>query len=84
MERIYAGWRIEGNKIPSLCSIKGEKGEHILHAVNTEWGDWAWDINVTLSSLVGHPEVALISAVDGRGTTDGSPAYRKFLAYSFI
>jgi len=80
----YDFWKLDGGKVPAFCSVKGKnEGEHVLNCVNTEWGDHAWDTEVGLGMVIGHPEIALIGAVDGRGTTDGSPAYRKFLAYSF-
>ena len=47
--------------------------------LNPEWGHKD-DGPFTLESP--DPRVALISANDGRGTTDGSPCYRKFLAFS--
>ncbi len=42
-----------------------------------------WDFPVTLDILKRNPNIALISAVDRRGTTDGSPNYNKFTCYSF-
>ena len=52
---------------------------HRLHYVNPEWG-YADDGPFTLELVT--PQVALISGDDGRGTSDGSPCYRKFLAFS--
>jgi len=53
--------------------------EHKLRYRNLEW-DEPQDGPFTLE--LPNPCVALISADDGRGTTDGSPNYRKFLAIS--
>src|SRR3989344_6117237 len=52
---------------------------HELLCINPEWG-YKEDGPFTLE--LPDQRVVLISANDGRGTTDGSPCYRKFLALS--
>ena len=52
---------------------------HELRFLNPEWG---YNDDGPFKLELPEPRVALISADDGRGTTDGSPCYRKFLALS--
>ena len=75
-------WKIDGGKIPSFVVEKGEDSSHQLKIPHHESGA-PWNGQVTLEVLAAHPNVALITAVDRRGTTDGSPPYKSFLCYSF-
>ena len=52
---------------------------HELRYLNPEWG---YKNDGPFKLEIPDPRVALISGEDGRGTTDGSPNYRKFLAIS--
>ena len=73
------GWKIDGKtEIPGLVL----RGDNKLYYPNPERGI-PNDFPVTLETLKEHPGVALITAVDGRGTINGSPSYNKFLCYSF-
>ena len=75
-------WKIDGiTGTPPLVS-GSEDGKHILKIAHRESGV-PWDFPITLNVLEQHPDVALIRAADRRGTTDGSPPYKKFLCYSF-
>jgi len=63
-----------------LFMIRIEKKRELRY-VNPEWG-YPND-KVFLNIVRGIPKIALITTVDGRGTTDGSPPYKKFICYSF-
>ena len=74
----------------SYSTIDGEKTwpafiliDHELRFLNPEWG-YPNDGPFTLELLERDPRIALISGDDGRGTTNGSPCYRKFLAVSKV
>ncbi|MBI2124226.1 hypothetical protein HYT92_00375 [Candidatus Pacearchaeota archaeon] len=68
-------------KVPGFVLRKLRNGRRELNYQNIEYG--IPDDLVSLALVDKHPEIALISAIDGRGTTDGSPPYNKFLYYSF-
>jgi hypothetical protein len=77
-------WEInEGRRVPSFMFTiyERDKRKRELKYVNPEWG-YPKD-RISLEILRDYPDVALFSAVDGRGTNDGSPAYNKFICYSF-
>jgi len=77
-------WEIdEGTDVPGFAFAIYEKngGKRVLERVNSEWG-YPED-RISLEILRDYPDVALFSAVDGRGTNDGSPACKKFICYSF-
>ena len=77
-------WKIdEKTAVPPFIMVAGEeKGTHELNIIHGESGA-PWDFPVTLSILKRNPNVALISATDRRGTTDGSLPYKKLMCYSF-
>ena len=75
-------WKIDKKtKLPRLMHI-AEGNKRILAYENPEWGH-PHDYNADLRLIDLHPEIALISMVDGRGTTDWCPFYNKFICYSF-
>ncbi len=57
------------------------KRKRELRYVNPKWG--YPDDKVSLNVLKDYPEIALITSIDGKGTTDRSPPYKKFICYSF-
>ena len=69
-------------KVPFFVHTIYEKDDskRLLRYINPEWG-YTRDI-LSLEVLRDHPNVVLISAIDGRGTIDGSPAFNKFICYS--
>ena len=74
--------KIDGKTaIPRLMHI-ADGDKRILTYENPEWG-LPHDFPVNLELVQYHPEIALITAIDGRGTNDGSPPYKKFMCYSF-
>lgn len=76
-------WKIDGKTpTPGLMLGKLCDGRSELRIPHLESGA-PDDDPVTLDVLVDNPGVALITAVDGRGTRDGSPAYSKFICHSF-
>ncbi len=76
-------WKIDGKTPITPFVIAKNNGAHELNSSHTE-GSIPWDYPVTLDILEKNPNVALIKAVDRRGTTDGSPAYNRFMCYSAI
>ena len=75
-------WKIDGKTgIPCLMHV-ADGDKRVLAYEKLEWGN-PNDFPVTLELVQCHPEIALITTVDGRGTTDGSPPYNKFICYSF-
>ncbi|MBR9701406.1 hypothetical protein GOV13_00625 [Candidatus Pacearchaeota archaeon] len=77
-------WKINGDtEVQGFALTKYDKDsdKRLLRAINSEWG--YPDDKVSLDIVPAIPEIALIWAVDGRGTTDGSPPFKKFICYSF-
>ena len=77
-------WKIDGRDLPGFVILPGQfDSERILKTPHIE-SDAPYDKAVTLEILKDYPGVALISGIDGRGTNDGSPPYKKFLCFSMV
>lgn len=70
-----ATYKIDGERTFPSFIVSGEK----LKYLNPEWG---YENDGPFTLELPDPRVALIGAEDGRGTTDGSPSFMKFLAIS--
>ena len=69
------------NELPAFFITKTANGRSELRHADHLEGRIPKDYDSSLKII--QPGIALISATDGRGTTDGSPNYKKFLCYSF-
>ncbi|MBM3233739.1 hypothetical protein FJZ19_01460 [Candidatus Pacearchaeota archaeon] len=68
-------WKLDGRPVPPFVLGKRE-----LKITHYESGA-PWDYPVSLRILP-RKDIAIVTAVDRRRTTDGGPAYKKFMCYS--